>query len=148
MANGAAAAQLFELPATAPVLQTPKPKDLPATELEISIGTLTADAAAAVAGAVAAFETQGQLTGAVREWGGNTLAKLCEARLAHAGELDFSAVARREGVRILRARHGAVFRKQLHLDEATLTLAISQVVDWAVEISDKVARDELALSSH
>ena len=63
----------------------------------------------------------GVMSPLTRAQSGEVLGRVAELRLAHLGELpDFAVVAFAAGKRELHRRHGALFRQQLDLDEATL----------------------------
>ena len=91
------------------------------TGIEQLIGNATADAVIAISQALVDFQAMGVMSPLTRAQSGEVLGRVAELRLAHLGELpDFAVVAFAAGKRELHRRHGALFRQQLDLDEATL----------------------------
>jgi len=115
-------------PATLPVASA-LPSTLP---LEEGIGETAAAAALAIAQALHEFQTDG-LSSRTRAHGGDLIARLFELRLVYAGQIDFYAVARARGTRLLQERYGR--------DINARTIAV--LIDGVLEILQKVVRAEL-----
>ena len=99
--------------------------------LEQIIGEIAADAAAALARALREFQTDG-LSFEAKMRVGDLIARLFELRLC-AGQIDFYAVARASGIRLLRERYG----------EDISARTIAALTDTVIEILQKVVRSEL-----
>jgi hypothetical protein len=71
--------------------------------------------------------------------------KLQESTL---GEIDFGAVARTEGKRVLRERHGVVLQQHFGaaLSEAALDAALDEILSWPLDVLRKVTAFERALA--
>jgi hypothetical protein len=111
------------------------PTSLPvalALPLEQIIGEVTADAAVALALALREFQTD-ELSSRTRVHGGDRIAQLFELRLVYAGWIDFYAVARARGTRLLQERYGR--------DINARTIAV--LIDGVLEILQQVVRAEL-----
>jgi hypothetical protein len=137
MPNGMAVARQLDDP---PVIPT-KASQADAAILE-RIGSVTADAAVAIAMGMATFADVGRVTSGVKELGGRAVAKLAMLRLEHFGEFDFDSVARAQGLLVLNQRHRATLRA--HLGPAEVDAAFPELLDHALLISTKVADDERA----
>ena len=124
MANGASALRLVE-PAPAP--QAPK------EPIEHIIGEATAFAVAALGKGTVEFWQGGKLTEGTRSLGGTAIAKMYELQMS-APHLDFAAVARVHGLKILRAQHAAGPTPTAKFPE---TLAV-ETIDGLLGILDKV----------
>jgi len=61
-------------------------------------------------------------------------------------ELDFSAVVRREGKRVLYGRYNAIFRQQRGADIPEGLF--DEVITWLIDIVAKVAEVERKLAAH
>src|SRR5262249_56197165 len=106
-----------ELMRTAPA-PLPVASSLPsALALEQVIGETAADAALATARALHEFQNDG-LSSRTRMHASNQIVRLFELRLGCAGWIDFYAVARARGARLLQERHGD------DLDPTTIALLI------------------------
>src|SRR5262249_717892 len=122
---------------TEPMLTAPAPLSvasaLPsAPPLDEVIGETAAAAALAIAQALHEFQTDG-LSSRTRAQGGDLIAQLFELRLVYAGQLDFYAVARARGARLLQERYGE--------DINARTIAV--LIDAVIEVLQQVVRAEL-----
>src|SRR5262245_44523725 len=113
---------------TAPVTST-LPSALP---LEQIIGEVTADAAVVLAQALREFQNDQLSTGSRMQWG-DRIAQLFELRLVYVGQIDFYAVARARGARLLQERYGR------DINARTITV----LIDGVLEILQKVVCSEL-----
>ena len=96
MANGASVLKL--------IAPERPPRTVPAPDLWIEIGEAMVIAATWVAAAMEEYQCRdGSLSGAVKSIGGERIARLVHLQMATEGQLDFNAVATREGKRRLRA---------------------------------------------
>jgi hypothetical protein len=114
---------------------TPLPvaSSLPSTlPLEQILGEITADAALATARALHEFQNDG-LSSRTRMHVSNQIVRLFELRLGCAGWIDFYAVARARGARLLQERHGE------DLDARTIAV----LIDAVIEVLQQVVRAEL-----
>src|SRR5215472_3622389 len=100
--------------------------------LEEIVGAITADAAVVLARALREFQTDG-LSARTRAQGGDRIAQLFELRLVYAGQIDFYAVARARGTRLLQDRCG----------EDISARTIAALIDTVLDILQKVVRSEL-----
>jgi hypothetical protein len=114
------------------------PASLPAASLQPSapaleqvIGEVTADAAVVLARALREFQTDG-LSFEAKMHVGDLIARLFELRLC-AGQIDFYAVARARGARLLQDRYGR--------DVNARTIAV--LLDAVIEVLQQVVRAEL-----
>ena len=107
---------------------SPLPSALP---LEQIVGAVTADAAVVLAQALHEFQTDG-LSFEAKMRVGDLIARLFELRLC-AGQIDFYAVARARGARLLQERHGK------DLDAR----AIAVLIDAVIESLQQIVRTEL-----
>jgi hypothetical protein len=116
---------------TAPA-SLPAASSLPSALLLEQVGKLTADAAATAARAW--YESQnGGLTTKTKMHGGDQIAQLFGLWQVCAGQVDFYAVARASGIRLLRERYG----------EDISARTIAALTDTVIEILQKVVRSEL-----
>jgi len=115
------------------MLTVPAPLSAPpsALPLEQIIGEVTA-AAVALARALREFQTDG-LSSRTRAQGGDRIVRLFELRLVYAGQIDFYAVARARGTRLLQKRYGR--------DINARTIAV--LIDAVIEVLQQVVRAEL-----
>src|SRR5262249_16885905 len=113
---------------TAPVTST-LPSALP---LEQVIAETAADAALATVRALHEFQNDG-LSSRTRMHASNQIVRLFELRLGCAGWIDFYAVARARGARLLQERHGE------DLDARTIAV----LIDAVLENLQQVVRAEL-----
>ena len=102
-----------------------------ALALEQVIGEIAADAAVALARALREFQTD-ELSPGTREHWSTSITRLFELRV-YAGQLDFFAVVRARGTRLLRERHGE------DLDARTIAV----LIDAVIEALRQVVRAEL-----
>src|SRR5215813_9363734 len=117
-----------------PTAPTPLPVApvLPSTRLLQHVGKLTADAA--VTAARAWHESQnGGLTTKTKMHGGDQIAQLFELWQVCAGQVDFYAVARAGGIRLLRERYS----------EDISARTIAALIDTVLEILQQAVRAEL-----
>jgi hypothetical protein len=124
MANGSAALQILapEAPSTPDV-----PTGIEAVEAEV--GEATAAAACAICQGLAEFQNGG-LSPTTRAAGGERVAALFWLQQAHAAKLDFPAVARAEGARVLRLYLDADFYR-CHgpgAGEGTINMVVDEVL--------------------
>jgi len=103
-----------------------------ALPLEQIIGEVTADAAVVLARALCEFQTDELSTRSRMQWG-DRVAQLFELWLVHAGQIDFYAVARARGTRLLQERYGR------DINARTITV----LIDAVLEILQQVIRLEL-----
>jgi hypothetical protein len=124
MANGARALPIELEPPSSPV-STPAATNKPTTGIEAELAAATV----AVALAMLDFQTLGAMAPSTRELGGEALAKVCQIRLEHFGEIDLTAAAA-EAKSLLRRRHGAAWRAQYgtELPEAELNTLVGWVL--------------------
>ena len=128
--NGNAALKLVTPEPQITVPASPSVPPVPAPDIVAEIGEAMMSAATWVAAAMQEYQCRGgSLSGAVKSIGGDRIAKLVHLQMATEGQLDFNAVAAREGKRRLRAYLDAEpgFR-QRHGEtggEATLDLFIT-----------------------
>jgi len=117
-----------------PIALTPLPvaPALPSALLLEQVGELTADAATTVARAWCESQNGG-LTTRTKMHGGDQIAKLFELWQVCAGQVDFYAVARTGGTRLLRER----------FSEEISARTIAALVDTALEILQQAVRAEL-----
>jgi hypothetical protein len=113
------------------------PASLPATSPQPSalpqiIGEITAGAAVALAQALHEFQTDG-LSFEAKMRVGDLIARLFELRLVCVGPIDFYAVARAHGARVLQERYGR--------DVNARTIAV--LLDAVIEVLQHVVRAEL-----
>jgi|SRR6516164_5986752 hypothetical protein len=108
---------------------SPLPSALP---LEEVIGEIVAAAAAALARALREFQTDG-LSFETKMYWSDLIARLFELRQVYAGQIDFYAVARARGARLLQERHGK------DLDAR----AIAVLIDAVIESLQQIVRTEL-----
>jgi hypothetical protein len=128
--NGASALKLVEpAPASepAPAAQTP---------IEHAIGEAVASAVCAVALGCHEFQNGG-LAPATKTAAGDRLAALYHLQQAHAAEIDFDAVAREHGRRVLRTYLDAESYYQRH-SQAQGDAVLDIYLDGALEILAKV----------
>jgi|SRR5215831_8440858 len=116
---------------TAPV-PLPVAPVLPSALLLEQVGELMADAAATVARAWCEF-LNGGLTTETKMHGGDQIARLFELWQICAGQIDFYAVARARGIRLLWERHGEGIRAR----------TLAALIDTVIEILQQVVRSEL-----
>jgi hypothetical protein len=103
-----------------------------ALPLEQNIGEVTADAAVVAAQAWHEFHSGG-LTAGTKMRGGDRIAQLFELWQVCASQVDFYAVARARGTRVLRERCG----------EDISARTIAALIDTVLDILQKVVRAEL-----
>jgi hypothetical protein len=128
-ANGAAVALLSE----------PAPTDGGEPDLiEQRIGVATADAVAAFGQALIEYYTTGHTTVA-RTTGGDAAARLFWLRQQLVPDADFAALARREGMRVLRARLGADFVPQAAEAADGIITGVLEIVNRVVEFERSMA---------
>jgi len=115
------------------------PTSLPAASLQPSalalervIGKIAADAAVALARAVREFQNDELSTRSRTQWG-DRIARLFELWQVCAGWIDFYAVARARGARLLQERYGR--------DINARTIAV--LIDAVIEVLQQVVRAEL-----
>jgi hypothetical protein len=101
------------------------------------IGDLVAGAACLVAQGLgeccARGKMDGEMSAGTRRQGGELIAGLLEIRQGTAGELDFDAVARSQGRRVLRERNG----------DSVSDKMISGLVDAVLQIVGRIVRSRL-----
>jgi len=116
------------------MLTVPAPLSAPpsALPLEQIIGEVTAAAAVALARALHEFQTDG-LSSRTRAQGGDRIVRLFELRLVYAGQIDFYAVARARGTRLLQKRYGRDINAR----------TIGVLIDAVIEVLQQVVRAEL-----
>ena len=102
-----------------------------ALALEQMIGEIAADAAAALARALREFQTDG-LSFEAKMRVGDLIARLFELRLC-AGQIDFYAVARVRGIRLLQKRYGEDLNARM----------IAALIDAVLEILQQILHAEL-----
>jgi hypothetical protein len=119
---------MLTTPASLPVASALPSALLP----EEVIAEITAAAALAVAQALREFQQDG-LSFKTRGRGGDLIAQLFGLRLAYAGQIDFYAVARARGARLLQERH----------DEDLDARTIAVLIDAVIEALQQVVRAEL-----
>ena len=107
---------------------SPLPSALP---LEEVIGEIVAAAAAALARALREFQTDG-LSFETKMRVGDLIARLFELRLC-AGQIDFYAVARVRGIRLLQKRYGEDLNARM----------IAALIDAVLEILQQILHAEL-----
>ena len=119
---------MLTAPAPLPVASA-LPSALP---LEQTIGGVTADAAVVLARALREFQNDG-LSARTRTHWGDLIAQLFELWQVCAGQINFCAVARARGARLLQERYGR--------DINARTIAV--LIDGVLEILQQVVRAEL-----
>ena len=119
---------MLTAPAPLPVASS-LPSALP---LEQIIGEVAADAAVVLARALREFQTDG-LSARTKMHGGDRIARLFELWQVCAGQVDFYAVARARGTRLLRERCG----------EDISARTIAALIDTVLDILQKLVRSEL-----
>ena len=139
--NGTAALKLVE---TSELSSNPAPVSAPmppgpAAGLEAEIGEAMVSAASWVAAAMQEYQCRdGSLSSTVKSIGGERIAKLVHLQMATEGQLDFNAVAAREGKRRLReyldAEPGFRQRHGETGGEATLDLFITGALEMAANV--------------
>ena len=110
------------------------------TEIEQQIGETVADAAIMVCASLEA----GGLTGAARTRMENLFVELYELQQSTLGDLDFAAVARTEGKRILWERHGATLLARVDYSETAINGAFDELIERALDVLRKVTAVERA----
>jgi len=110
----------------------PAASSLPSAPLLEQVRELTADAAATVARAWCESQNGG-LTTETKMHGGDQIAQLFELWQVCAGQIDFYAVARAGGIRLLRERYS----------EDISARTIAALVDTVLEILQQAVRAEL-----
>jgi hypothetical protein len=119
---------MLTAPALLPIVST-----LPsALSLGQIIGEVTADAAVVAAQAWHEFQSGG-LTAGTKMHGGDRIVRLFELWQVCAGQVDFYAVARARGTRVLRERCG----------EDISARTIAALIDTVLDILQQVVRTEL-----
>ena len=103
-----------------------------ALALEQIIGEIAADAAAALARALREFQTDG-LSFEAKMRVGDLIARLFELRLVCVGPIDFYAVARVRGIRLLQKRYGEDLNARM----------IAALIDAVLEILQQILHAEL-----
>jgi hypothetical protein len=119
---------MLTTPASLPIA-SPQPS---APALEQVMGEVTAAAAVALARALREYQNDGLSSRNASSAFGDLIARLFELRLC-AGQLDFFAVVRARGARLLRERHGE--------DLNARTIAV--LIDGALEALQQIVRAEL-----
>jgi hypothetical protein len=119
---------MLTTPTSLPVA-SPLPSALPLEEI---IGEATADAAVVLARALREFQTDGLSAGSRTQWG-DRIARLFELWQVCAGWIDFYAVARARGARLLQERYGGDINTRM----------IAVLIDAVIEVVQKVVRAEL-----
>src|SRR5262249_424573 len=119
---------MLTAPAPLPVASA-LPSALP---LEQIIGEVTADAAVVLARALREFQNDG-LSPRTRGHWGDLIVRLFELWQVGAGQIDFYAVARARGARLLQERYGKDINAR----------AIAVLIDGVLEILQKIVRSEL-----
>ena len=132
MANGAAALHVLDEPAAAAP-----------TEIDLAIGEATAAAACMIAAAMMTHLQIGRLTDEIRATGSERLARVSRLQLDNLDKIDFDAIARQQGLVILRRQLADtdVFRQ--HGADA-VERALNNFLDGALEIKRLAVADELA----
>jgi hypothetical protein len=108
-------------------------------EIERRIGELVADAAGVVCAGLGDWESG--IAPATQTQAGELFVTLFRLQQETLGEIDFAAVARREGKRILWERHGSVL--QQHYGPTALD-ALDEIVSWPLVVLAKVTAVERA----
>jgi hypothetical protein len=135
MANGAVVARL--VPPAAPADATGKP-------IEAEIGEAVASAATGLCYAVHEHQQLGALTNTTRTTNGERIARIYHLQQAHEGKIDFAAVARAEGTRVLRSCLDADFYRT-HAGAGDWT--INMIVDEVLAIVGRVTAFERAMAN-
>jgi hypothetical protein len=135
MANGAAVALSLVL--------DPPPAAAAPTEIDLAIGQAAASAAVVLAAAMLAHQQNGQLDPATRERGGIALVQLSRMQLNNLDKVDFDAVARQQGMIILRQYLAAANFYQRH-EAGADEQALNTIIDGVLEIAGRVVADESA----
>ena len=118
---------MLTTPASLPAA-SPRPSAL---ALEQVIGEIAAGAALAIARALREFQTHG-LSFEAKMRVGDLIARLFELRLC-AGQIDFYAVARVRGIRLLQKRYGEDLNARM----------IAALIDAVLEILQQILHAEL-----
>jgi hypothetical protein len=108
-------------------------------EIERRIGELVAGAASVVCAGLGDWESG--IAPATQTQAGDLFVELYRLQQTTLGEIDFAAVACREGKRVLWERHGAVLQK--HYGPAALD-ALDEIVTWPLVVLAKVTAVERA----
>ena len=117
---------------TAPTSLPVAPALPSALPLEQIIGEVTADAAVVLARALREFQNDG-LSARTRTHWGDLIAQLFKLWQVCAGQVDFYAVTRARGARLLQERYGE--------DINARTIAV--LIDGVLEILQQIVRSEL-----
>jgi hypothetical protein len=104
-----------------------------------------ADAALAVGAGVLDWEANGALSGATRARAGDLFVAMYRLQEG-VGEINFKAIARREGVRVLWERHGAALSRHCRLSESALAPTLDEIISWPLDVLAKITATERALA--
>jgi hypothetical protein len=139
MPNGAAALHLVPAPES-----KGEPPSAPGAGIEVEIGIAMANAACGLCFAVQEHQQLGALTSTTRTTNGERIARIYHLQQAHADKLDFPAVARAEGARVLRTHLDADFYRT-HTGAGEWT--INMIVDEVLAIVGRVTAVERAMAN-
>jgi hypothetical protein len=126
-------------------LELTSPSTPASPSIETTIGEATAAAVTMICRAMFDYQRTGGLPPAVKDAGGERIARVFELQQAYAGEIDFAATVRREGSRVLRQYLGAEFYQRYSADEGEA--AINLYVDGLLEILVHVTAVERAFAN-
>jgi hypothetical protein len=121
------------LPHSSSCLSRPQELQTADRSVERLIGELVAATACLFAQSLGECWARGKMNGDTRQLGRALIAGLLELRNGTAGELDFNAVARSHGARILRDRHSQ------DISDKT----INSLINAALEVLDRIVRTRL-----
>ena len=116
-----------------PCLSRPQKPQTVDSSVEQLIGELIAATACLFARGLSECKMNGQMSADTNEQGRTLIAGLLELRNSTAGELDFNAVARLHGVRILKDRYGRGISDR----------TVHSLVNAALEVLGRIARARL-----
>jgi hypothetical protein len=129
MSNGHAALHLVSEP-----IATPAPEQ----SIELEIGRAVAAGAVAIVMGLRDYATEGAISPSTKVWAGAMLGRVSQLHLDHFGEIDFGAVAAREGRRALLDPNRVI---------TVPPAAVDELVGYVIAIADKVAASELAMAN-
>jgi hypothetical protein len=138
MPNGVAATALVDPPSMPASAKVTAPT-------EVEIGTVVADAAIMTFAGMQECQ-HGGLAATTRARAGNLFVQLYEMQQAHLGEIDFAAVARVQGKRVLWAHYGAAMREHLRYSDVELDAALDTLISRPLDVLARITAVERALA--
>jgi hypothetical protein len=116
------------------------------TEVEQRIGEVVAMATIVTFAGMEEVQ-DGGLAPATRARAGDLLVEMYELQQAHLGEIDFAAVARVQGKRVLWTRYGAAMREHLRYSDGELDAALDALIEHPLTVLRRVTAIERAWAS-